>query len=336
MTRPTQRRTVSVAPDARRPTRIPILVGSLIVALCTGGVAVATAQTTTATEDPEGAETTADAQEDAAEEAGGTEGSADEGAATGSEEEQEAQQARAAPRLKRANVKPAKLFLRSGKKAKFVFVIGRSSADVRVKAVKKGSGKAVKRWKVGRVRANERQTIRWNGSVRGGGKASKGRYRFRVENTNGESLADGKVDGKRLLGIYPAKFPVRGRHQYWDGWGAGRGHQGQDVGARCGTRLVAAQAGRVAFRGFDGGGYGHYLAVNVRGKKRTHIYAHLKRKARVRRGKRVKTGQGIGRVGASGNATGCHLHFEYWRGRWRGGHATSKATRKLRRWDSWS
>jgi murein DD-endopeptidase MepM/ murein hydrolase activator NlpD len=326
------------APDARRLTRIPILVGSLIVALCAGGAAMATAQTTTATDDPEGAQTTSPAEDEgaAAEEAGGTEGSAPDSTDTAAEEQQAAQ-ARATPRLKRARVKPSKLFLRSGRRAEFVFELGGGDANVRVKAMKKGSGgKVVRRWKLGEVQANQRHRIRWNGSVKGGGKAPKGRYRFRVEGGNGESLARGKVDGRRTLGIYPAKFPVRGRHQYWDGWGAGRGHQGQDIGARCGTKMVAAEAGRVAFRGFDGGGYGHYLAINVRGSNRAHIYAHLKRKAKVGRGKRVRTGQEIGKVGASGNATGCHLHFEYWRGSWRRGHATRKATKKLRKWDKWS
>jgi murein DD-endopeptidase MepM/ murein hydrolase activator NlpD len=323
------------APDARRLTRIPILVGASIAALCAGGAAVATAQTTTATDDPEGAETTSAAEDEAAaaEETGGTQGSAEE---SGAAEEERLQARRAPTRLKRTRVKPAKLFLRSGRKAEFVFELGGGDAKVRVKAVKKGSGRVVKRWRLGQVQANQRERIGWNGSVKGGGKAPKGRYRFRVESAGGNSLARGKVDGKRALGIYPAKFPVRGRHQYWDGWGAGRGHQGQDVGARCGTKMVAAQAGRVAYRGFDGGGYGHYLAINVRGSNRAHIYAHMKGKARVRRGKRVRTGQTIGRVGESGNASGCHLHFEYWRGSWGGGHATTKATRKLRKWDRWS
>ena len=43
-------------------------------------------------------------------------------------------------------------------------------------------------------------------------------------------------------------FPVRGPHQYWDGLGAGRGHMGQDIGAACKTKVVAAHGGKVIER----------------------------------------------------------------------------------------
>ena len=40
-------------------------------------------------------------------------------------------------------------------------------------------------------------------------------------------------------------FPIRGHHTYGDGLGAGRDHQGQDIMAKCGKPVVAAQAGRI-------------------------------------------------------------------------------------------
>ena len=114
--------------------------------------------------------------------------------------------------------------------------------------------------------------------------------------------------------IYTHKFPVRGRHQYWDGYGAGRGHKGQDVFAKCGTTLVAARAGKVQWRGYQAGGAGYYIVVDGKGTSKDYVYMHLRRRP-ARDGREGKTGERIGRVGRSGNATGCHLHFELWKGR---------------------
>jgi murein DD-endopeptidase MepM/ murein hydrolase activator NlpD len=127
-------------------------------------------------------------------------------------------------------------------------------------------------------------------------------------------------------------FPVRAKHSYGDGYGAGRGHEGQDVFARCGKPIAAARRGRVKYRGYEGGA-GNYVVINTRGSRRDHMYAHLKRRSPFRRGQRVRTGDIIGRVGDTGNARGCHLHFELWRGDWNG---RPDVTRKLKLWDRWS
>ena len=86
------------------------------------------------------------------------------------------------------------------------------------------------------------------------------------------------------------------------------------------------------------GGAGHYLVIDGRGTRLDYVYMHLKGRAPVREGERVKTGERIGRVGRSGNASGCHLHFELWSapGWFDGGHHLRSVTRKLRKWDSWS
>jgi murein DD-endopeptidase MepM/ murein hydrolase activator NlpD len=51
----------------------------------------------------------------------------------------------------------------------------------------------------------------------------------------------------------------------------------------------------------------------------------------------VRTGQRIGEVGETGNASGCHLHFEIWSapGWYEGGNFLNP-TKKLKRWDKWS
>ena len=124
-------------------------------------------------------------------------------------------------------------------------------------------------------------------------------------------------------------FPLPVKHEYGDGYGAGRGHQGQDVFAKCGKPIIAARAGKVKYNDFDGGA-GNYIVINGKGTNRDYMYAHMKRKPRFRKGDRIDKGQPIGAVGDSGNASGCHLHFELWRGDWNG---RPDVTRKLKKWD---
>jgi len=115
-------------------------------------------------------------------------------------------------------------------------------------------------------------------------------------------------------------FPVRGAHQYWDGFGAGRGHDGADVGARCGTPLVAAQTGRIRFVKYHARA-GNYLVIDVKESIFDLAYMHLAEPAPVTPGQNVVAGQPVGAVGDTGNADGCHLHFELWEGAYYGGGA---------------
>lgn len=115
-------------------------------------------------------------------------------------------------------------------------------------------------------------------------------------------------------------FPIRGAHQYWDGFGAGRGHDGADVGARCGTPLVAAQSGRVRFVKYHARA-GNYLVIDVKESIFDLAYMHLAEPAPVAPGQIVAAGQPVGVVGDTGNASGCHLHFELWEGAYYGGGA---------------
>jgi peptidoglycan hydrolase-like protein with peptidoglycan-binding domain len=87
-----------------------------------------------------------------------------------------------------------------------------------------------------------------------------------------------------------------------------RFHAGLDFPAPSGRRVRAAAAGRVVFAGWDPSGFGNLLVIDHGNGVRTR-YAHLSRFA-VRRGAYVARGQVVGRVGATGRATGPHLHFE--------------------------
>ena len=84
-------------------------------------------------------------------------------------------------------------------------------------------------------------------------------------------------------------------------------HTGVDLAAPAGTSVHAASAG-IAYVGFDPGGAGIFVAVAV-GQHVRVLYCHLLR-VQVVAGDPVTPGQVIGEVGATGLATGAHLHFE--------------------------
>lgn len=85
-------------------------------------------------------------------------------------------------------------------------------------------------------------------------------------------------------------------------------HTGLDYPAARGAGVVAAGRGCVQSVGYDAPGYGNLVVVAHRAGM-TSWYAHLASVA-VRPGECVVAGTPIGRVGATGNATGPHLHFE--------------------------
>lgn len=88
-------------------------------------------------------------------------------------------------------------------------------------------------------------------------------------------------------------------------------HTGIDYRAPQGTKVVAAQDGRVlevSQRVSWGGSYGTAIVVLHRDMTRA-IYAHLS-KTLVGRNQELRAGDKIGKVGSTGNSTGAHLHFE--------------------------
>ncbi len=127
-------------------------------------------------------------------------------------------------------------------------------------------------------------------------------------------------------------FPVRAHHTYGDGLGAGRGHQGQDILASCGKKIVAARSGRVRYVDYQASGAGNYVVV--KGKNYDYVYMHMLKKLSVKKGERLSAGEQIGRVGSTGDSSACHLHFEMWRkpGWYRGGKLADPKP-FLKRWD---
>ena len=89
-----------------------------------------------------------------------------------------------------------------------------------------------------------------------------------------------------------------------------RPHRGVDYAAPHGTPIKASGDGKVIFRGKKSG-YGNVVILQ-HGGNITTLYAHMSRFAsKVGNGSRVRQGQTIGYVGATGLVTGAHLHYEY-------------------------
>nr|WP_246141237.1 M23 family metallopeptidase [Micromonospora olivasterospora] len=108
-------------------------------------------------------------------------------------------------------------------------------------------------------------------------------------------------------------IPMRGAQItscYGPRWGTL--HAGIDFAMPTGTPIHAAAAGTVVKAGDVGDGYGISVFVDHGNGYLTH-YAHQSRTA-VSVGQRVKAGQVIGYEGATGDATGPHLHFEVHKG----------------------
>ncbi|MDR0853927.1 MAG: peptidoglycan DD-metalloendopeptidase family protein [Clostridiales Family XIII bacterium] len=89
--------------------------------------------------------------------------------------------------------------------------------------------------------------------------------------------------------------------------GVGADHKGLDLLAPYGTTIMAADGGTVTFAGWSGG-YGNLIKISHGGGIETY-YAHCS-SISVSPGQVVGKGQAIGAVGATGWATGNHVHFE--------------------------
>jgi hypothetical protein len=85
-------------------------------------------------------------------------------------------------------------------------------------------------------------------------------------------------------------------------------HTGIDLRAPMGAPVYAARAGKVVFADWANGGWG-FLVVVDHGEGERTLYAHLSR-IDVQVGVSIGQGVRVGAVGATGDATGPHLHFE--------------------------
>jgi len=88
-----------------------------------------------------------------------------------------------------------------------------------------------------------------------------------------------------------------------------KSHKGIDYAAKQGTPVVAAGNGKVTHAAYSK--YNGYYVFIQHGNGIVTKYLHFYKRAAVKKGQRVKQGQVIGYVGATGLAAGPHLHYEF-------------------------
>jgi murein DD-endopeptidase MepM/ murein hydrolase activator NlpD len=235
---------------------------------------------------------------------------------------------------------PRTIFFGGMQRAIFNFeVTGDRPADVQVDLVRLSDHAVIQSWQRAGTPPGVPQRIAWNGAVRRKPQP-QGRYAFRVTTPGALTSRAASSDDQEAITLIGYVFPIRGVHTFNLGAGrfgaARRGHvhQGQDVFARCGTPLVAARGGKVTYAGYHALA-GYYVVINGSGTGVDFMYAHLREPPLVATGDTVYTGQQLGEVGDTGDAVGCHLHFEEWSapGWYKGGHAYDPLP-DLKRWDT--
>jgi murein DD-endopeptidase MepM/ murein hydrolase activator NlpD len=248
-----------------------------------------------------------------------------------------------------AETSPRKSFYFGYRYPKLTYTIGSSQPENDLQIdVLNTAGEVIKTFYRENVAPNVPSKVRWDGTTNEGRPARNGRYSFRISPQSATAAvpAARKATTSTTLSLgfafYGYAFPILGAHEY--GMSAGRfgaarsghTHQGQDVMAACGTPLVAARGGTVQYAGYEGNA-GNYLVIDGRGTSYDFMYAHLAEPSPLHTGETVRTGQPIGIVGDTGDAQGCHLHFEMWGAPgWYEGGSPFDPLPYLEKWDAYS
>jgi murein DD-endopeptidase MepM/ murein hydrolase activator NlpD len=263
----------------------------------------------------------------------------------------EATASAAGARVLSARVRPRRAYYYGLKPVRLEVTIGaKGPTDIRFDIVRDKSGALVRSIASNDVASRTPVNVTWDG-LDASGNAARGKLRLVVRGASGEPIAfarravrtAGKGKKKARSGVrfgfFDHIFPVRGKHTYGDGIGAPRGdhtHQGQDISAPCGTKLVAAQGGTVTVNAYQASGAGYYVVIDSIGGT-DHVYMHLAYAPVLAVGQVVKTGQTIGSVGTTGSSSGCHLHFEMWSAPgWYSGGSFLDPAPSMRAWDRYS
>jgi murein DD-endopeptidase MepM/ murein hydrolase activator NlpD len=249
-----------------------------------------------------------------------------------------------------ARTTPRKSFYFGARFPRLTYSIESNQAqnDLRVDVVDE-AGETVKSFFRNDVAPNVPDSIRWDGTRSDGKPAANGHYSFRIAPQSGgpaarrSSSATSSSDPLTLgFDLYGYAFPILGAHDFGGAAGrfgaarSGHTHEGQDVMADCGLPLVAARGGRVQYSGYQGAA-GNYVVIDGKGTSYDMAYMHLLEPSPLQEGDLVRTGQPIGVVGQTGDATACHLHFEMWGAPgWYEGGSPVDPLPYLKQWDEYS
>ena len=228
---------------------------------------------------------------------------------------------------------------------RFAIASSQPQNDLQVDVVS-SAGEVVRSFYRNDVAPNLEVRIRWDGTTGEGRPARNGRYSFRIGAQGAPQPAARAATSTEPLNLafalYGYAFPLLGAHDFGSAgarFGAprsGHTHQGQDVMADCGIPMVAARGGAVQYSGYEGNA-GNYVVVDGRGTPFDFMYAHLAEPSPLKTGEQVRTGQPIGIVGDTGDASACHLHFEIWTAPgWYEGGSPIDPLLYLQKWDAYS
>jgi murein DD-endopeptidase MepM/ murein hydrolase activator NlpD len=228
------------------------------------------------------------------------------------------------------------------------FVVGLTSPTLTVHARHAGSAKVKVMDASGNVletipvspSAGGSQDVPWNGIV-SGSIVPDGTYQLKLADPNSiGATASGQT---QPFAMHLHAFPLPGPHNFGGPdarFGAPRSghiHQGQDILAACGQRELVDESGQVRVNAYQASGAGYYVVLHGGLTGTDSVYMHLQAPSWAPAGTNVYAGQQIGRVGATGDATGCHLHFERWSAPgWFVGGAAYDPLPELQYWDSYS
>jgi len=228
------------------------------------------------------------------------------------------------------------------------FIIGYAQPVLTVHAKRAGSAKVKILDSSGNVLdtidvslpAGGSQDVSWNGVI-AGKIVPDGTYQMKLADP--DSIGATGTGQTQPFGMRLHAFPLLGPHNFGGPdarFGAPRSghiHQGQDIIAGCGEKEIVDESGVVRVNAYEAGGAGYYVVLHGNLSNTDTVYMHLKAPSWAPVGTKVYAGQQIGKVGATGDATGCHLHFEHWSAPgWYVGGAPFDPLPELAYWDTYS